>query len=100
MHETRLAAQPLRENIMRYALLLAAVPKSFVRGAITRIPNGTWTIHIHGINDSVLAMDVNGSRQDVQHGTELRLSKPSIVQMAFARRGSESDISVFAESIS
>ena len=81
---------------MRLALLAGASPQRSSDGPISRLIAGSYLIHIEGLLDSILTLDVNGIRQQLHHECKLNLSKHSDVQVKFGDRGSESFLSVIA----
>lgn len=84
---------------MQIALLSGANPKSCKVGPVVRLIPGSWNINIQGMNDSELALYVDGFMHLVGKTLELSLIKVAHVQFKFMKRGTEPYITAFAERI-
>lgn len=84
---------------MKLALLSGASPRTCQQGPVVRLLSGNYAIHIHGKNDSELALSVDGIVDPMHlfHGAGLLLDKAVSVQVMFVKRGTEPYISILAE---
>ena len=85
---------------MKLAILSGANPRSFQRGSVIRLLPGTWRFHIHGVEDSIITVDV-GERyaRDITNHEELTLDIAENIKPWFAKVGTEKSITVIAERI-
>jgi len=80
---------------MRLPLLIGAGAKTSKGGAKVRLHNGVWRLVLHGVKDSKLALQHESVVTPCEEGKIIQ--GPSTVDIFFLERGTETNISVFAE---
>jgi hypothetical protein len=84
---------------MRIALLAGASPRTCDVGPKVRLGKGTWNILFDGVVDSTLVMVKDQvTSSPIEHGLALDLTETTTVALVFKERGTESFITVTAES--
>lgn len=87
---------------MRLALLVGADPKTCTHGPRVRVLAGKWRLDVHGIEDSILIMHVEGDNKmelEVLNGIHFICNENEKVQVQFSKRGKEKYVSVIAEKV-
>jgi hypothetical protein len=83
---------------MRIALLTGAHPQRSKGGPIVRLPAGKWSIEGEGVVNTRLHLLIGISEMPNELG-EYEFEGPVDVAVAFAERGNESHVSVFARKV-
>lgn len=86
---------------MRLALLAGGSPLRSVEGTVSRLAKGTYRVHVEGLRDSELALDVDGSfAAPLLQGEMLLVPKACDAKVRWNKRGTEQSITVIAERVS
>lgn len=84
---------------MQLALILGANPKTLDKGPIVRLPAGTWTVIVHGMNSSVLSLNTTDEQLcELGRITKIGVIVPTDVHIKVKTRGVEDYLTVLAES--
>jgi hypothetical protein len=86
------------------ALLSGAQPRTCAIGPKVKLQPGTWTLIIHGLRDTILALSVEGPTVNTKYDvindeTKIIITEYSVVQVEFINRGLENHLSVFLKKV-